>query len=56
MMALADGAIVVLRHRRAIPVATVTALDTFTALRLYGIGETIAAAVAARIITIRLIA
>ena len=55
-MALTDGAIVVIRERRAIPVATVTALDVYKAMVVYDVRPAIAAAVAARLVTIRLTA
>ena len=56
MMALADGAIVVIRERRAIPVASVGSYEQYKALVAYDVRPAIAAAVAARLVTIKLTA
>ena len=55
-MTLTDNTIVVLRHRRAIPVANVGAYEAYKALVAYGVSEVVAQAVSIKLITIRLTA
>lgn len=53
MMTIQQGKLVVERTGRAIPIATLTPLDNYKAMKAYGQSEAVSAAVAARLITVK---